>query len=273
MQEEVISQSAKINNMKDVAAIFIFSWGFDGSTGFSQYKQRYSNSSVETESEVYDTNLFAITCISLRLVTSNGIILWNNPTSQSSRFCRPIALKWMKETSKSILQQKKLIQDQIDELEVLEMQMEDYTIRIHFSLHMTLIDGKVLNVITNTKSSQSCPICHAKPSQFNDLTNKTRGTFLPNPDSLQYGISSLHAWIRLLECCLNISYKINIKKWQARTEDEKKDVAKRKSEIQMLVWEKLGLRVDKPKPGEVGQVMTETQHDVLLRTQNCLQIF
>jgi len=28
---------------------------------------------------------------------------------------------------------------------------------------MTLIDGKVLNVLTDTKSTQCCPICGQKP--------------------------------------------------------------------------------------------------------------
>jgi len=80
---------------------------------------------------------------------------------------------------------------------------------------MTLIDGKVLNIITGTKSMQSCPICQATPKQFNNLENIKCETeiFLPNPKSLQYGISPLHCWIRFLECCLHISYRLNVKVW------------------------------------------------------------
>jgi hypothetical protein len=28
------------------------------------------------------------------------------------------------------------------------------------------------------------------------------------------------AWIRFFECCLHLSYKLGIKKWQARTTEE-----------------------------------------------------
>lgn len=74
---------------------------------------------------------------------------------------------------------------------------------------MTLIDGKVLNVITGTRSMQTCPICHATPKEFNDLSNTTK-VFVSEPESLQYGIQPLHAWIKFFECCLHISYRKNI---------------------------------------------------------------
>lgn len=250
MQEEVILQNAATSNAKDIEAIIIYSWGFDGSTGYSQYKQRYTETG--NDNNFSDNNLFAITCIPLRLITSAGVVLWNNPTSQSSRFCRPIALKWLKETPECILMQKKAIQDQIDQLDALHITLRHvYSIRIHFSMHLTLIDGKVLNAITNTKSSQACPICHAKPTQFNELSNRTSGNFLPDPNSLQHGLSPLHARIRLLECCLHISYRSEFKRWQVKKVDQV-EFAEKKVKVQQLLWEKLGLRVDKPKPGGSG---------------------
>lgn len=94
----------------------------------------------------------------------------------------------MKESIDVILRQKQLIEDQIKELNIFEVVVEDCIIQVHFSLLLTLIDGKVLNaIITNTKSSQSCPICHATPKYFNDLSNKDKGTFLADPRSLQHG--------------------------------------------------------------------------------------
>lgn len=87
---------------------------------------------------------------------------------------------------------------------------------------------------------------------ISNLENITRETFLPNPNSLQYGISLLHVWIRFFECCLHISYRITFKQWQVRSEENKKKIAKRKKEIQAIIWEKFGLKVDKSKSGGSG---------------------
>jgi hypothetical protein len=235
----------------ELEAVLICSWGFDGSSGHSAYKQRYSDMSM---SNINDENLFATTLIPLRLSTSSNIILWNNRASQSARFCRPINIQYCAESKDLILNQKQCIENQIDKLEALEIILNNLKIRIHFSLFMTLIDGKVFNIITGTKSMQSCSICQATPKQFNDLANIKCETeiFLPNPKSLQYGISPLHCWIRFLECCLHISYRLNVKVWQMRGQDLKDEYARRKKEIQTILWNKLGLKVDKPKAGGSG---------------------
>lgn len=248
LQHEVILAHTQKSNCRDIETVFIFSWGFDGTSGFSSFKQSYSDASTE----ISDTNLFACTCIPLRLVTTNGIILWNNAISQSEKFCRPIALKWIKETTETIKLQKQLIDEQIEKLEYLEIEKSEYKIRIHFSLHMTLIDGKVLNAITETKSSQTCPICHATPKQFNDLENILKDVFWPITNSLQHGISALHAWIKAMECCLNISYRKNINKWRVTSATDKIEYSRRKAEIQDILWKKLGLKVDMPKAGGCG---------------------
>jgi len=87
----------------ELEAILICSWGFDGSSGHSAYKQRYSDMSV---SNTNDENIFATTLIPLRLSTSSNIILWNNRASQSARFCRPINIQYCTESKDIILNQK-----------------------------------------------------------------------------------------------------------------------------------------------------------------------
>lgn len=136
----------------------------------------------------------------------------------------------------------------------MQIKLQEYTVSVHFSLYLTLIDGKVLNVITGIKSMQICPICHATPRQFNDLSNiNTKSTtFLPRPNNLQYGISPLHAWIRFLECLLHISYRLHLKKWQIRSKEDKENFAQRKREVQTILWQKMGLKVDQPKSGGSG---------------------
>lgn len=245
LQNDVLTMYSEKYNTHNINAVFIFSWGFDGSSGYSEYKQGY----FDKNSEEIDSNLFAITCIPLRLITNNGEILWNNPCSQSARYCRPIALKWMKESRENIISEHRKVQSQIEELSLLNLQIGQLSINIHFSLHLTLIDGKVLNVLTDTKSSQVCPICKCTPKQFNDVVNVDN--FIPDPNALQYGISPLHSWIRVLECCLNLSYRINIKKWQIRKSDIE-EFNQQKQKIQTLLWQHMSVKVDKPRPGGNG---------------------
>lgn len=222
MQEEILFRIMDTCKLTEVGLVLTCSWGFDGSSGHSRYKQRFKNSS--DGNDFSDENIFATTLIPLQLITENGKIIWYNHSSQFPRFCRPVKLHFIKESAEVILSQKAEIQKQIDELKIFEMVLSaGQKVVIHFSLHLTLIDGKVLNILTNTKSSQSCPICKSTPKNFNDFQNISGQTnkFLPDPNSLQYGISPLHAWIRSFECCLHIAYRINIKKWQVRTPEEK----------------------------------------------------
>lgn len=253
LQREVILQSMENMKSKLMEVVLLCSWGFDGSSGHSEYKQNYKEIGVDLN--ISDANLFATSLIPLRLLNKNNDILWNNKTSQSSRFCRPVKLQTVKETESVILEEKRNMEEQISKLEILEIEIdadEGHRIQIHFSLFLTLIDGKVLNIITGTKSMQTCPVCHATPKTFNTLSNKDNGIFLPNTNALIHGISPLHSWIRIFECCLHISYRLPMKVWQVRGVKNKTDFSARKSEIQKTLKSRLGLIVDKPKPGGSG---------------------
>jgi len=46
---------------------------------------------------------------------------------------------------------------------------------------------------------------------------------------------------------LHISYRLTIKKWQITGDENKKEMADRKSYIQKVMWQMFGLRVDKLK--------------------------
>lgn len=69
-----------------------------------------------------------------------------------------------------------------------------------------MVDGKAINAITDTKSTQTCNICGATPKDMNNLKqlrkkeNKT--------ENYKFGLSTLHCWIRCLECLLHIAYKL-----------------------------------------------------------------
>jgi len=69
---------------------------------------------------------------------------------------------------------------------------------------MTMIDGKVINVLTDT-SSQKCFICQFNPKAMNDLENFCN--FDINMKNIKYGLPTLHAWIKFLECIFIYLYK------------------------------------------------------------------
>lgn len=71
----------------------------------------------------------------------------------------------------------------------------------------------------------------------------------PKSEHYRFGLSTLHLWIRFFECLLDISYRLPFKKWQVRDNEHKKLFIYTKRRIQTQFKSRLGLIVDKPKPG------------------------
>ena len=67
--------------------------------------------------------------------------------------------------------------------------------------------------------------------------------------SIEFGLWTLHSWIRFFECLIHLSYRLNIKKWQIRDTSNKKLFSENEIRIQRQFKEKLGLLVDRLKPG------------------------
>lgn len=107
-----------------------------------------------------------------------------------------------------------------------------------------MIDGKVCNAATNNLSTSRCYICGATSKNFNDLDMKN----VVCPQALEFGLSILHARIRIFETILHLAYKLPVKKYRARkTQEEKQLEEKRKQEIQDQFRIQTGLLVDMPK--------------------------
>ena len=97
---------------------------------------------------------------------------------------------------------------------------------------MTMVDGKVINTLTES-SSQVCFICKCNPKNMNNL--HLMHNFQINENNFKYGLSTLHAWIKFLECVLHISYKLESAPTTKRTTVEQKNgIAEKKR------WYKLG---------------------------------
>ncbi|CAH2000475.1 unnamed protein product [Acanthoscelides obtectus] len=111
---------------------------------------------------------------------------------------------------------------------------------------LTMLDGSVGNVLSETNSTMKCIICGATPKDMNTLAGINRP---PNVDNYRFGLSTLHCWIRFFEYLLHIGYRLPIKSWQVRVPENKAIVEANKKRIQAEFRAKLSLIVDKPKPG------------------------
>ena len=118
---------------------------------------------------------------------------------------------------------------------------------LHYSIDITMLDGKAVNALTDTNSSQSCNICGAKPKEMNNLSIIREKSV--NAASLKLGLSPLHCWMRCFEYILHLAYKLENKTFQARSQAAKESVARRKLIIQKKFREQLSLVVDTPKQG------------------------
>jgi hypothetical protein len=134
-------------------------WGHDGSSA-AEYKQKFS------ESDSSDANILCTSIIPIRMPSlDDEIIIWNNPRPSSTRYCRPLRLQFAEETVESTLSEKTIVENQIANLKSFNTVLKDRNIEVHYQLYFTMIDGKVRNAITDTKSALKCYICK--------LTSKT----------------------------------------------------------------------------------------------------
>ncbi|KAL4705902.1 hypothetical protein ACJJTC_017484 [Scirpophaga incertulas] len=200
-------------------------WGCDGSSGQSEYKQ---------------------------------------PLPEEMRFCRPILIEFSKETPEKTTLVVNDINAQILALNPSLINHNGEGIEIKHTLFLTMIDGKVAQVLSETSSSAVCTICGAKPTEMNNL-EKVRNKPVDEV-SYQYGLSTLHCWIRFMEPILHLSYNLGFEKWSATT-TENKDLKKhKKAYVQRNFREELGLNIDKPK--QVDEELLKRFY-VILQVMSC----
>lgn len=217
----------------------ISKWGCDGSQQ-SQFKQKLDN---DTDS---DSNIFQSCFVPLQLVCgdSNEKVLWNNPTPSSPRFCRPIRFRFIKETNDVTEEEIRYVKNAISSLVPTEVDIAGTKFLIKNTFIMTMVDGKVCNAATGTKSTSRCYICGATSKDFNKLDYSREVNFA----ALEFGISVLHARIRIFECILHLAYKLQVKKYMGRKSKEEKDLEEQtKKEIQKRFRTETGLIIDMPK--------------------------
>lgn len=226
----------------------IWKWGCDGSSGQALYKQKASDPNF-TDSDIFFTGIVPLRLYCKSENTSQEEIIWQNPKTSSPRYCRPVRLQFQKESVQLVKQEKTYVQQQIDNLNPTIAHFRGSEISVNHILKMTMVDGKVCNALTETKSTQTCYICGAGPKLMNNI-NAIQNRDV-DPVSLEFGISPLHARIRFMEWLLHVSYRLDVKKWRCGTL-EKHSLETRKHIIQQKFKSELGLLIDVPKAGGSG---------------------
>ncbi|CAH1963231.1 unnamed protein product [Acanthoscelides obtectus] len=227
---------------RDCRIKVICKWGFDGSSGHSQYKQKFSD--LENTVEF----LFLVAMTPLRLIDrETNKVLWKNESPSSTLYCRPIKFLFKKENADLVRNTEKEIITKIEKLIPIKIKTkEGHSYIIEVDMMLAMLDGSVGNVLSETNSTMKCIICGATPKDMNTLAEINRP---PNVDNDRFGLSTLHCWIRFFECLLHIGYRLPIKSWQVRGPENKAIVEAKKKRIQAEFRAKLSLIVDKPKPG------------------------
>lgn len=76
-----------------------------------------------------------------------------------------------------------------------------------------------------------------------------------------------------MECCLRLSYKLPIKKLEARTQKEKEVVQKQKSEIPKIFHDQPGLVIDMPKQPGYGTLNDRNTARFFQLAETSMEIF
>lgn len=154
----------------------------------------------------------------------------------------------MRETTNVIVHEVKKIENQIKLLKPTTGKMNGNNVFIRHTLLFPMIDGKECNAIAENPGTQRCYLCQLTCKDFNnlDLIKKQK---VEDESKMRFGLSPLHAWIRFFKCLMHISYNLVICQWQVRGKANKNKVAKNKKRIQKSVRIRMGLLVNKPKPG------------------------
>lgn len=82
----------------------ICKWGCDGSSGQSRYKQKFSDES-KTDESVFFTSIVPLQLTHTNKVTNKTTVIWKNPRPSSPRFCRPIRIQFLHETTEITIQE------------------------------------------------------------------------------------------------------------------------------------------------------------------------
>lgn len=100
--------------------------------------------------------------------------------------------------------------------------------------------------MTETPAASSCFICGATTSKMNKIEEVQSRPL--NEEALKFGMSLLHARIKLMECLLHVAYNIEFKRGRVDSTTRPMKEA-RKEFIKRELQDKIGIQVDTVKQG------------------------
>ena len=160
LQEDVIRQAA--GDKREIELELLSKWGFDGSTGHSFFKQG------DIADPKNDGQAFVTSLVPLQMRSSSEII-WQNAAPSSTRFCRPMKIEYCKETAEVSKMEFEYWEGQIQQMTETIVHLACMVVTVVFKLQLTMVDGKIINAVTDTTSQQRCALCGATPKVMNDL--------------------------------------------------------------------------------------------------------
>lgn len=147
-QKEVAEQ---VMDMRAFESYTLLSkWGCDGSSGHSTYKQKFSDSASDDGNNF----IFSVVLLRLEINKSECRLLWQNPRTSSTRFCCSLKVRYVKESAQVVKEEYCNVKKQIKKLEPIIIHVAGKEISVTFSLQMTMVDGKICNILTGNKSTQ-----------------------------------------------------------------------------------------------------------------------
>lgn len=151
----------------------VYKWGCDGSQQ-AQFKQKFESC------ENSDSNIFQSSFVPLRLISKcNNKVVWENPTPSSPRYCRPIRIRFIKETSDITKGEIAYIQSAIDSFTPAIIYLQDKCFVINHVMLLTMVDAKICNAACDNLSTMKCYICGATSKEFKPFLKETIELFLP----------------------------------------------------------------------------------------------
>ncbi|KAL4126338.1 hypothetical protein QTP88_010560 [Uroleucon formosanum] len=97
----ILKISSICNKNLNAELEMVYKWGCDGSSGQSQYKQKFNDSSTSTDQTMFMFSLVPLELRCFPIRNNDSDIIWQNPVPSSTKFCRPIKFMYKKETTES----------------------------------------------------------------------------------------------------------------------------------------------------------------------------
>ena len=94
------------------------------------------------DANVFFTSLVPLQLISIDQITNAKTVVWKNPKPSFPRFCRPLRIQFLHETTGATVTEVDNIKEQVDILVLLKKIVDEKEISVSHQLALTILDGK-----------------------------------------------------------------------------------------------------------------------------------